>query len=255
MTATAGLQCGFGELLGQDTLTSIRAQGFSVVRIDLQEADDSKTALLAQEVIDAGLQPLCIVRRAEQMIVLPEGSLVECGNEPDIAKFGWTRDSYLREARRCVAIATQTGQRLYVGAVSNLNKRGFAFLESLPWREWPDSICASVHRYPEGKSPRTPHGGCRSREEEIAKLRDIVGRNRPLAVTEIGYHDGPGGWSENEVAAHMAWERQLFDAHGFEIVVAFQINDGPNLDTESHFGFRRMDGSWKPVSRSFVGAV
>ncbi|HYB96205.1 MAG TPA: hypothetical protein VEC39_14635 [Vicinamibacterales bacterium] len=273
MSAAAGLQCGFGEFLGADTLAAVRAAGFSVVRLDLQGqgADGrplpdglplEKTALLAQEVVDQGLQPLCIIRRAEQMTVLPDGALVEFGNEPDLAKFGWTRESYLKEARRCVAIARETKRRLYLGVVSNLNKRGFDFLESLPWHEWPwiehdSQIACSVHRYPDGRDPRNPHKGCKSREHEIAKLKAIVGP-RALALTEVGYSDGPGYWSECEVAAHMAWERQFFSAHGFELCVAFQLNDGPpeNRTTEAHFGFRRYGtGEWKPVAKAFTQAV
>ena len=257
MTAQAGLQCGFGDALGAETLTAVRDQGFTIVRVDLQKADQAKTTQLAQEVNDAGLQPLCIVRRAEQMSVLPAGALVELGNEPDLAHFGWTVESYLAEARRCVPIALASGQRLYLGVVSNLNKRGFKFLEQLPWQEWPEQICCSVHRYPDGRLPTNAHSGCKSREHEVAKLRAIVG-HRPLAVTEVGYHDGPGGWNWGQVAEHMAWERRFFSEQGFEVVVAFQINDGEKLDpsTEAHFGFRRHpSGEWKPVAQAFVHAT
>ncbi|CAB4177296.1 hypothetical protein UFOVP998_6 [uncultured Caudovirales phage] len=257
MNAQAGLQCGFGDLLGGETLAAVRDQGFTIVRIDLQAADQAKTAQLAQEVIDAGLQPLCIVRRVEQLSVLPPGALVEAGNEPDIAKFGWSKRTYRDFADACVAEALARGQRLYVGVVSNLNRRGFDFLESMPWHHYPPEICCSVHRYPDGRSPTNPHAGCKSREHEVAKLRAIVG-SRPLAVTEVGYHDGPGGWPELEVAAHMAWERRFFSEQGFEICVGFQLNDGraDDASTEAHFGFRRSPSlAWKPVSARFAGVV
>lgn len=257
MTAQAGLQCGFGEFLGEATLTSVREVGFTIVRIDLSQPDVVKNVALAQEVIDAGLQPLCIIRRAEQMTGLPAGALVECGNEPDIAKFGWTRESYLAEARRCVAVARETQHRLYLGVVSNLNKRGFAFLDSLPWREWPAEVCCSVHRYPDGKSPFNAHSGFKSRGHEVARLREIVGA-RPLACSEVGYHDGPGGWTEAEVAQHLVWERRFFSTQGFELVSAFQINDGAATDpsTEAHFGLRRLPSlEWKPSAAAFVHAV
>lgn len=261
MAAQAGLQCGFGEFLGAETLDAVREQGFTIVRIDCQEVDEAKTAQLAQEVIDAGLQPLVIVRRVEQIGILPDGALIEAGNEPDIKDFGWTKRSYLDFANACAAEATRLHRRLYVGVVSNLNDRGFDWLSELPWHTYGPEVCCSVHRYPEGHDPRTPHKGCKSREDEVAKLRAIVGP-RPLAVTETGYHDGPGGWSENEVAAHMAWERQFFDHHGFDFVVGFQINDGPpdSKDVfEAHFGFRRFNpngpGEWKPVAKAFTEAI
>lgn len=257
MKAAAGLQCGFGDLLGAATLASVRAQGFTIVRIDLQKCDLQKSVELAQEVIDAGLQPLCIVSSEAQVIAMPAGALIEVGNEPDIARFGWTKATYREVADRCVAAALDHGRRLYVGVVSNLNDRGFDFLESLPWRNYPADICCSVHRYPDGRSPLNPHKGCKSREHEVAKLRAIVGQ-RPLAITETGYHDGPGGWSEHAVAEHLAFERRFFSEQGFEIVVAFQINDGhpADSDKEAHFGLRRYGtGEWKPAAAAFIGAV
>lgn len=256
MSAQAGLQCGFGEFLGAETLAAVRDQHFSIIRIDCQDVDQAKTAQLAQEVIDAGLQPLVIVRRVEQLAVLPPGALAEAGNEPDIAKFGWTKRTYRDFAHACVREAQRLELRLYIGVVSNLNDRGFDWLEELPWDTYGPTVCCSVHRYPEGSDPRIAHKGCKSREDEITKLRALVGQ-RPLAVTEVGYHDGPGGCSESDVAAHMAWERQLFDQHGFDFVVGFQINDGPptSRDPDAHFGFRRADGSWKPVTAAFTGAV
>lgn len=253
MIAAPGLQCGFGDFLGIDLLNDIHKQGFAIIRLDLQISNPQLTHDLAQEVIDIGMQPLCIIRRAEQLDYLPPGSLAELGNEPDISQFGWTLDSYVAECRRAVPIARDSGTKLYIGVVSNLNKRGFNFLERIPWNEFPSASC-SIHRYPDGDSPLNSHSGCSSREDEIIKLRKIVG-NRSMAVTEVGYHDGEGGWPEQTVATNMAWERRFFSQQGFEIVVGFQLNDGPNTDTESHFGFRRLDGIWKPVSRAFIESV
>jgi len=252
--ATAGLQVGFGDPIGP-VLEDLGKIGISIIRIDVQDCDLPTTTALAQEVIDAGLQPLCIISRAEQMAACPQGSLIELGNEPDLEHEGWTVDSYLAAARACVALALEHDRRLYLGAVSNLNARGFAFLRSLPWMEWPPQICCSVHRYPEGNSPHTPHTGWASRDAEVATLKQIVGA-RPLAVTEVGYHDGPEGSSEGQVADNLAWERQFFSGHDFEIVSAYQINDGP-ADGEpiNHYGFRRANQTWKPVAFAFARTV
>jgi hypothetical protein len=258
MSAQAGLQAGFGDPLGVDTLTQIRDRGFTIVRIDLQDVDQETTTALAQEVIDVGLQPLCIIRRPEQLHVLPEGSLAEAGNEPDLAKFGWTRASYLGFVDACIPLAIENDVRLYVGAVSNLNPRGFRFLDSMPWNGYPPDICCSIHRYPDGSLPTNPHRGSLSRDHEIERLKCIVGA-RPLACTEVGYHDGISGWNERDVASHMAWERTFFSGHGFELVVGFQINDGPDKlsrDPEYHYGFRRHPSlEWKPVADAFTKAV
>lgn len=251
MTVAAGLQVGFGDPIGP-VLDDLRMIGFTIIRLDVQDCDLPTTTALAQEVLTAGLQPLCIIRRAEQIAACPEGALIELGNEPDLAHEGWTVESYLAAAAECVPLALAANRRLYLGVVSNLNARGFAFLRQLPWMEWPASnICCSVHRYPEGNSPHTPHTGWLSRDDEIVTLKAIVGE-RPLACTEVGYHDGPTGSTEAQVADHMAWEGQFFSAHGFEIVSAYQINDGPTDEPSDHFGFRRQDGSWKPVAFAFA---
>lgn len=268
MIAQAGLQAGFGEFIGADSLIAIRERGFTIVRIDLQEQDDDRTAQMSQEVVDHGLQPLAIIRRPEQLYVMPTGTLVDFGNEPDLDKFlnqhwGGRFANYLAGAERAVQIAlNETGHRLYVGVVSNLNKRGFAFLERLPWGRWPETICCSIHRYPDGRSPKNPHKGFKSREHEVAHLRAIVGP-RPLACTETGYYDSKDGWTEAQVAENMAWERRFFSEQGFEVCVAFQLNDGPDHDQhpEGNFGFRRHINEqrptteWKPVAQAFVEAV
>jgi hypothetical protein len=126
----------------------------------------------------------------------------------------------------------------------------------MPWHDYPEEICCSIHRYPDGHSPQNPHQGWRSREAEVKTLRDIVGP-RPLACTEVGYHDGPGGWTEQQVADNMIWERNFFSQQGFEICSAYNINDGPADDPApiSHYGFRRLDGSWKPVAFAFTQGV
>ncbi len=249
MRATAGLQVGSGNLIGADLLAQLKAFPIPITRIDLQEESQGDTTALAQEVLAAGLTPLCIIRRPEQMKALPDGVLIELGNEPDLAHFGWTFETYREAADACVKIALQSGQKLYIGAISNLNTRGFDFLRQLPWKDWPASICCSIHRYPDGHSPLNAHAPSKTREQEIDILRSIVG-NRPLACTEVGYHDDE--WTEAEVAEHMAWERNFFSQQGFEICSAYNINDGSGTSHEDHYGFRRLDNTFKPVAAAFA---
>ena len=257
MSATAGLQVGHGHLIGAELLQELAAFPIPIIRIDLQECSQNDTTLLAQEVLDAGLQPLCIIRRSEQMLKCPFGSLIELGNEPDLEHFNFPLDEYLQVAAECVPIAYDHNLHLYLGAVSNLNRRGFDFLRAIPWKHYSNQIRCSIHRYPEGNNPDTPHWGFRSREDEIRMLRNIVGFRRGLACTEIGYHDGPDGSTEEEVAEKMVWERQFFSDEGFEVCSGYNINDGPPEDLEpiAHYGFRRYDGSWKPVADAFANAV
>jgi hypothetical protein len=68
----------------------------------------------------------------------------------------------------------------------------------------------------------------------------------------VGYHNAPGGFSEEQTAENLTWERQFFSRHGFRIVSAYQINDGPSDEAIDHYGFRRLDGTWKPVASVFA---
>src|SRR5687767_8306083 len=90
-----GLQVGFGQPIGRETLEKIKAAGFRLVRIDGQ---DGRDPALAREVIDAGLEPLVIIRNADQIASLPRDIDLEFGNEPDIEKFGWTKYSNVERA-------------------------------------------------------------------------------------------------------------------------------------------------------------
>lgn len=256
-----GLQTGFGDPLGAETLRSIRAEGFTIVRLDCQQCSDVWTAALAQEAINEGLQPLVTVRRPEALRALPDGALAEFGNEPDLGShFGWpTFESYWTPCREAIRIALELNLRLYIGVVSNLNNRGFDFLKKMPWNDIDPKICCSIHRYPErGKGPTAPHDRFKSREAEVAELRKIVG-NRPLACTEVGYHRGAGsdGYTEEEIASHLAWERQFWTDQSFDFSVVYQINDGPAGDTSAlgNYGLRRRDGTWRPAARAFTGAT
>jgi len=248
MSATAGLQCGFGAPLGT-VLAELKGLAFSLIRLDLQDVDDATTTALAQEVLDAGLQPLCIIRRPEQMLAVPPACLMELGNEPDLEHFGWTPESYGAAATDAVELALTYGLTLYVGAVSNLNRRGFEFLRTLPWADYPPQIRCSIHRYPETGSATKPHDGCHSRDGEVTRLRDIVG-HRPLACSEVGYSEAE--WTAVEVACNMAYERQFWTDHHFDFCSAYQLNDGPEPDSPEQYGFRRLDGTWKPVAYTFT---
>ena len=80
------------------------------------------------------------------------------------------------------------------------------------------------------------------------RLRAIVGTRR-LACSEVGYSEAE--WTAVEVACNMAFERQFFTDHGFDFVSGYQLNDGPEPDSPERYGFRRLDGTWKPVASTF----
>ena len=68
-------------------------------------------------------------------------------------------------------------------------------------------------------------------------------------ASEVGYSEAE--WTAVEVACNMAFERQFFTDHGFDLVSGYQLNDGPEPDSPERYGFRRLDGTWKPVASTF----
>lgn len=262
-----GIQAGFGELLGAPTLTALRERGVQLVRLDCQASSPMSTGLLVREVLDAGLVPYPIIREAAQLAYLPAGTNVELMNEPDLN--GPSPADYEAAVQHVSRHAAGAGLRLWAGCVSNLNQRGFRYLREAGVERWPAEVCVSVHRYPNGHSPVTPHSGFRSREDEVDVLLNLIG-DRPWGVSEFGFHQaarklswldrllGVSGraWTDDQVAAMVAEEWAFWEGAGATGAVLYQINDGPSagsakpaaLDT---FGIRRLDGSWKPVADAF----
>jgi len=244
-----GLQI-FPDAIPQD-LPAIRAMGIRLVR--LAHAGDRPD--LVHHVIDAGLRVLVTVDRADQIKAMPDRIDIELGNEPDIASNGWTVQRYIAEAAAAIPICEAKGCMFWAGAISNLHRKGFEFLRALPWQQAPAWCGCSIHRYPENTGPLMPHYGFASRAAEIAELRRIVGP-RKLACSEVGYHDGKH-WSEADVASAMRFERMFFEAQGFELISAYQLNDGPlgDLSDDGHYGFGRSDGTWKPVVAAWTSNI
>jgi hypothetical protein len=219
------------------------------VRADVQRCDPLP---IIEGVHAAGLQCLPIIRDPLVLDVIPIGMDVEIGNEPDLAHEGWTRDSYWDAVDKAIDISAGR-HRLWVGCPSNLNSRGFRWLQSLPWGGWPEVGC-SVHRYPGAGGPTQGHlrdapwgwfGKRYTRDEEVERLKSIVG-DRPLALTEIGYNADE--WDEEQQAMFMDWERAFWKKHGFEIAIAYQINSSA---TET-YGFRNADGTWRQMTEAWT---
>lgn len=268
-TVKPGLQVGFGRPLGGELLGDVKAQGFEVVRIQAFLSDEpgfpqvsaGETAVLVQEVLEAGLLPLTIIRDAAQVQHVPAGLPVEFGNEPDLGgQFGWPDpDEYLAGFHRAIS-AAEGRNPIFGGVVSNLNRRGFRYLKNMHWEEIPAWVGCSVHRYPDaGGGPF--HGHVKplfqkrwTRQDEVDYLRELVG-DRPLALTEIGYNNID--FTEIEAAEFMAFERGFWGANGFAMGIGYQMCDGPGATVEERWGFRKYDngplGPWKPVAKTWTG--
>ncbi len=225
-----------GVPVGRDRLAVMRANRLTVARIEAGPDPDAA----AREVLDAGLRPFVICTTVDQARRLPAGVDAEWGNEPDIRGNGWTVERYVREGTEFLVVALERGLRPWVGAVSNLNDRGFNFLRQLPWSQLPPSVGCSFHRYPESR-PDEGHDG-RTRDEEVAELKSIIDA-RPIAMSEMGYNSLT--FTRDQIVAAYAFEREFWTRHGCELAIAYQITDGRGTSVEDHYGFHTVEGEWK----------
>lgn len=246
-----GLQSSTGGVpVGAERLAVLEANEITVVRIEA----GPDPAAAAAEVMNAGLVPLVICKTAADVGALPPGCYAELGNEPDITANGWTAASY-REAAHAAILALPAGVTLFLGAVSNLNDRGLAFLARLDWDVYPASVGCSHHWYPDGP-PEQGHDG-RTRDEEVAALVDIVNTGdvaRPLLLSEVGYNNKT--YPEDQVVSAFAFEREFWTGHGYVAAVAYQITDGPDpSQVEDTYGFHDVHGVWKEARVSAWSGV
>jgi len=123
-------------------------------------------------------------------------------------------------------------------------------------------IGVGYHQYRE-TDPTKPLQGYVSRGEEFTVLRSVAG-NRPLWMTECGWHTAPrkSGWwifgrswryDDTQVEQFLQMEIRLNEEYGAECFVVYQLNDGPNpKNGQDRFGIRRTNGTLKPSAGVFA---
>ncbi len=185
---------------------------------------------------------------------------IEIGNEPDLAHHHWKENPELlaRTFTECYEVVREYSSVCPVlsPSVSNLNRRGFSYLEKMLAVGFPSGSAVAFHRYPHDGDPPKPHDGFDHRDDEASHLVELAA-GRDIWCTETGVSEGP--WGED-------FHSEEFVADAYEDEVAFwmripsmiavtwyQINDGPDEDERlHHYGIRRMDSTWKPVARRVV---
>lgn len=274
-----GLNAGFGEPLASE-MQGIASHGFTLVRQDVYAKSSELNVELVREFVNAPLTALFLIgggkiqvsdgsRRIEpHELAAMTKAVVECardvgltnyaleiGNEPDIAHEGYAEHpaDFAEAIRQCHEAARGAGffGTIISGGISNLNDRGFSYLDRmLDAHDFPDAVIG-VHRYPEeGRGPLAAHDRYHSREAEWVALRTIVGES-PLACTEFGYHTAaarPFTLTDHVVAGSVLWDLAFYQAHDVSLACVYQLNDGPTEHYIDRYGIRRLDGTWKPVA-------
>ena len=242
----------FNEPIPLDVCVQIREHGFDGVRIDAQQIETVEAmAAVLVPVLAADLWPLVIVSDGRTCAWLPRGTAIELRNEPDLEGPDPVRYRQLLLGMR--EIEAHFGLELWAPAISNLVDRGFHYLRAIR-DDLPDRV--SIHWYPHRPwLPTQGHEG-RTREEEVALLRQIIG-DRVFGVSEVGYHTAPvcAGWwvfrrcrriTDAYAAQAIDAEYDFWEAQGAQFVTRYQLNDGPTDTPLDRYGLRTVDGHWKP---------
>ena len=262
-----GLQTHIRGGIDPAVLREVRALGFERARIDGQRCSPEDVNRWVRDVQQAGLAPLVTLWDAAQISALDPtlGPLdIELRNEPNLE--GPDPMIYRGLLAYVLPAVVAGGHRLWAPAISNLDRKGFAYLRACG--PLPAGVNVSVHWYPHGNRPERPHPGFESRYIEVSTLLNIIGEDRSWGVSEFGYHSAARRsteswlekqlgvthrWSDEEVAAHVHHEWRFWREAGASFACLFQLNDGPEDNKEHRFGIRRLDGTWKPAAYSLQG--
>jgi hypothetical protein len=267
------LQTSYGQQVDDATLQQVAGFNHQIGRIDGQSLNAHEAADRCQEHLQNGLAPLITLRRPDQTVMLPEGVFgVELWNEPELHKStddpALSPEEYRARAQE-MAEGCPTGIQLYGPTIANLNRRGLDYLHKV-W-PLPERFKVSMHRYPYGDKPQSPHPGASSRADEVRQLRDIIG-DRAFGVSECGYHTAlrkyddwrrnffprvhPPSWIDPQIVEFRKWERRFWEEQGAEFLSWFCLDDGPRDIPDHRSGIRYWNtvedrpGDWKPQARA-----
>jgi hypothetical protein len=260
------LNCGFGSLVGMSDLGAIRNLGFTGIRQDI--LDPGAAGALVSETIAANMPSLFIVRTTAQAVAAAKAIRMwpsfglELGNEED-ARLA-PREYHRRFIETSAAIrAVNPSVKIWTAGITTTDKRRMGWLEEVYAQGIPSDAGCAIHGYAQELPPSVPRPGFKSRAEEYAAIRRIIGEGRPLGQSEIGWHTAPfkvkkgwfgsakRQWSDEQVASFLAGELTVAKNNGLEFSTIFQWNSGTDLDNHEHqFGIRTVEGALKPQAHA-----
>jgi hypothetical protein len=261
------LNAGFGALIGAADLALIRDLGFTGCRQDIPaEADRHTIVTLIREQHAADFDSLFICRSIYTVSMaatyLRETGLpgaIEWGNEEDSKQ---TPREYHRSLIEPWAHCA--GVPMFTGGITTTDRKRLDWLKAVYALGVPEGVHTAIHTYRQETAPWQAKPGFKSRAEEYAEVRRIIGPRRRLIVSEIGWHTAPYktggflGWgrktaklSDADVARYAVEECRIAAANGVESLTWFQLNDGPDpAQYEHRFGIRDSEGRLKPVAEA-----
>ncbi len=236
--------------------------GFGYGATDPDQWPTNHNLLKIQDVLDHGMQPLVITWTAAQVSWLPSGVWVEAGNEP---LFGTESPKmspayYAKYVVEPVVRAANTRNlQVFIGA-QTLDKDNVQWLKGVV-QSLPSGLTygVSFHVYPRGETLLGAPTGYSSIDQALSEAR-LASGGRLFIISETGMWTAPrctGFWFWRqckswtpEYIANQAQDAYLFfHRKGAQMVVWYQILDGPNpQEKEDTFGvFSPNYSSAKPV--------
>jgi hypothetical protein len=260
------LNAGFGQALRQSELLGIKSAGFSGVRQDILSPADAGE--LVSETVEARMPSLFIVRSVEAAKAAAKALRnyptwgLEIGNEEDSKQTPRGYHRNLIEMSTAVRLVNREVP-LWTAGITAHDKKRLAWLEEVYTLGVPSDIGTCVHGYAQELPPGVPRPGFKSRAEEYTAIRRIIGVERRLAQSEIGWHTAPfkvktgwfssrtRQWTDEQVASFLQGELIVAKNNGLLFSTVFQLNDGPDpLNHEHRFGLRGLSGAWKPQAEA-----
>lgn len=272
------LNAGFGDPLGTELFGELRRLGFDGIRQDVLRLDRVEE-LVRDAAAGAGdaWQPFVIfvvewgAVTAELAVAvaqfahgrIPEFA-IEVGNELNIPDPNTGRAPVkptvyghaFNEIRDAIHLIDPTIHVVTAG-ISSLSKDSQRWLAAAPILG-PAVIGYHDYRTDDDPRPEAPQKGFGSRDMEFDNLRRLAGP-RPIWNTEVGWHTAVrkrGLWgmkkyrvSDTEAASYLVREADLTRKRGSDVMVVYQLNDGPKDEPLHRYGIRDFAGNWKPQAR------
>jgi hypothetical protein len=291
---------GFAEPIGYQSLQWLKALGVSGIRQDIPwgapvQYRERLIAEVAEAHMDAvwilgggmsyaegkiGFLPdnwrpsteeLCKFARdfAMQLACYPDmRSYIELGNETNLQQHGGPlyKDpelfaKWLHYVPEEIWSANDSVE-VISGGFCGLHKRSLKYFKrAFDTYFFPRKLIIGFHPY---RTDKTFDESVEETVDAFVELRRIIGNDRPVAVTEIGWHTAPQKtnallpcrrkefrFSDDDVADFAESELRFWQRMGAKLLSWYQLNCGPNeFYGEDQFGIRDIDGRRKPVANA-----
>lgn len=183
---------------------------------------------------------------------LYENCWIEIGNELDGSYWKYHLDEFHELGMACYErvrsispfVPFVTGSTMNFDRGCLWKKKGYEILRELCRLDWPVDTLQGLHPY-RTKCRQDEWPSWSSSEKALSKLAKVL-RGRGVAITEMGWHFDE--FTDDEIAAFVGAELEMWDEFGAHCYAHYQIQDGPQPDNTGEGGF----GAYKNIHDGFA---